>query len=103
VAHFDVGIIPFLRNEFNRLCNPTKLKEYLALSFPVVAMKLPAFERYSQLIYTAETHDEFLEKLVPAMADNDRDLARRRRAAVADADWNKVANAMAQMLACPEV
>ncbi|HEY1862939.1 MAG TPA: glycosyltransferase [Roseiarcus sp.] len=103
VAHFDVGIIPFLRNEFNRLCNPTKLKEYLALSFPVVAMKLPAFERYSELIYTAETHDEFLEKLVQAMADNDRDLAGRRRAAVADGDWNKVANAMAQMLACPEV
>ena len=103
VAHFDVGIIPFLRNEFNRLCNPTKLKEYLALSFPIVAVKLPAFERYSELIYTAETHDEFLEKLVQAMADDDRDLARRRRAAVADADWDKVASAMAQMLACPEV
>jgi hypothetical protein len=103
VANFDVGIIPFLRNEFNRFCNPTKLKEYLALSFPVVAMKLPAFERYSQLIYTAETHDEFLEKLAQAMADDDRDLAGRRRAAVADADWDKVASAMAQMLACPEV
>jgi hypothetical protein len=103
VAHFDVGIIPFLRNEFNRRCNPTKLKEYLALGFPVVAMKLPAFERYSDLIYTAETHDEFLEKLAQAMADDDRDLAKRRRAAVADGDWNKVANAMAQMLACPEV
>jgi hypothetical protein len=36
-------------------------------------------------------------------ADDDRDLARRRRVAVAHADWNKVANAMAQMLACPEV
>jgi Glycosyl transferases group 1 len=99
-ANFDVGIIPFLRNDFNRMCNPTKLKEYLALSFPVVAMKLPAFERYSNLIYTAETHDEFLVKLMQAMADDDRDLARRRRAAVADADWDKVASAMAQMLAC---
>jgi hypothetical protein len=66
-------------------------------------MKLPAFERYSDLIYTAETHDEFLEKLAHAMGDDDRDLAKQRRAAVADEDWDKVANAMAQMLACPEV
>jgi hypothetical protein len=101
-AHFDVGIIPFLRNEFNRRCNPTKLKEYLALSFPVVAVKLPAFEHYSQLVYTAETHDQFLDKLAQAMTNDDKDLARLRRAAVADGDWNTVANAMARMLACPE-
>ncbi len=102
-AHFDVGIIPFLDNEFNRRCNPTKLKEYLSLSFPVVATRLPAFEPYADLIATAQSHDEFLLKLERAMAEDDRDLARRRRAAVADADWNKVAARMAGMLACPEV
>jgi Glycosyl transferases group 1 len=102
VAHFDVGIIPFLRNEFNRLCNPTKLKEYLALSFPIVAADLPAFEPYAGLIATAQTHDEFLDKLVQAMADDDIELARRRRATVADADWNKVADRMAEMLSCPD-
>ncbi len=102
VAHFDVGIIPFLRNEFNRLCNPTKLKEYLCLGFPLVAARLPAFEPYGDLILTAETHDEFLEKLDQAMADHDLEKAKRRRASVADSDWNKVAAAMAEMLACPE-
>ncbi len=101
-AHFDVGIIPFLRNEFNRLCNPAKLKEYLALAFPIVATSLPAYEPYAGLIATAETHDQFLGELDRAIADHDPGLARRRRDAVAGDDWEKVSARMARMLECPE-
>ena len=100
-AHFDVGIIPFLRNEFNRLCNPMKLKEYLALSFPVVATSLPAYEPYRGLILTAETHEEFLSELDQALADRDLALARSRREAVLGDDWEKVSLKMARMLECP--
>jgi Glycosyl transferases group 1 len=101
-AHFDVGIIPFLRNEFNRLSNPVKLKEYLALGFPIVATSLPAYEPYTGLLSTAETHDQFLGCLDQAVADDDQDLARSRRAAVMGDDWEQVASRMARMLACPE-
>ena len=101
-AHFDVGIIPFLRNEFNRLCNPTKLKEYLALGYPIVATSLPAYDPYAGLIATANTHEEFLIKLTDALAFEDPALARRRRAAVAGDDWDQVADRMAALLACPK-
>lgn len=101
-AHFDVGIIPFLRNEFNRLCNPIKLQEYLALSFPIVATSLPAYDAFVGLMLTAESHDAFLESLDRALADHDPDLARRRRAAVHGNDWEKVTSKMARMLGCPE-
>ena len=100
-AHFDVGIIPFLRNEFNRLCNPIKLQEYLALGFPIVATSLPAYERFEGLVSTAETHDEFLDCLTRALDDHDPDLARSRRAAVLGNDWEQVTSKMARMLACP--
>jgi hypothetical protein len=101
-AHFDVGIIPFLRNEFNRLCNPIKLKEYLALGFPIVATSLPAYEPYAGLVSTAETHDEFLSCLDRALVDRDPASARARRAAVSGDDWQQVASRMARMLECPE-
>jgi hypothetical protein len=101
-AHFDVGIIPFLRNEFNRLCNPTKLKEYLTLAFPIVATSLPAYDAYAGLIRTAENHDQFLEQLEQALLENDPDQARRRRASVSGDDWEKIASKMAVMLECPE-
>jgi hypothetical protein len=101
-AHFDVGIIPFLRNEFNRLSSPIKLQEYLALSFPIVATSLPAYEPFAGLVATAETHDEFLENLDRALVDHDPALAGRRRAAVQGNDWELVTSKMARMLACPE-
>ena len=101
-AHFDVGIIPFLRNEFNRLCNPMKLKEYLALGFPIVATSLPAYEPYEGLIRTAETHEQFLARLDDALADRDPEQSRRRRAVVAGDDWGTIADRMAKMLHCPE-
>ena len=98
-AHFDVGIIPFLQNEFNEMCNPTKLKEYMALGYPIVVMRLPAFKPYESLIYTANSHDEFLAKLDHALKENDLSLIEKRRTAVAGSSWDKVALLVANLLA----
>ncbi len=40
-AQFNVALMPWLQNEWIKGCNPIKLKEYLALGFPVVAMRFP--------------------------------------------------------------
>ena len=100
-AHFDVGIIPFLQNEFNKMCNPTKLKEYLALGFPIVVMNLPAFEQYQSIIYTANSHDDFLADIDKALKENDSSLIEQRRAMVAESSWDKVAGKVAELLAVP--
>jgi glycosyltransferase involved in cell wall biosynthesis len=100
-AHFDVGIIPFLANEFNRRCNPIKIKEYLALGFPVVATDLPSFAPFAGLIERAETHDAFLGALGRALADDSPGRARARRAAVAGDSWERVADRLAALLGCP--
>ncbi len=97
-AHFDVGVIPFLRNEFNELSNPVKLKEYMALGFPVAATRLSAFAPYDQLIHLADTHEQFIAGLDAALAEKDVTLAERRRAAVAGDSWDKIAARMAGML-----
>jgi len=100
-AHFDVGIIPFLQNEFNEMCNPTKLKEYLALGYPIVVMKLPAFQAHESLIYTANSHDKFLVRIDKALKENDPSLIEKRRAAVSGSSWDKVAARVAELLAVP--
>jgi len=98
-AGFDVGIIPFLANEFNLASAPVKLKEYLALGFPVVATRLPAYEPYRELIHLAESHEEFLRQVELAMAERcDADRAALRRAAVAGDSWEKVAELAANCL-----
>lgn len=98
-AHFEVGIIPFLQNEFNQMCNPTKLKEYLAAGYPTVVMRLPAFDTYGSLIYSANSHDEFLQNLEQALHETDPGLIEQRRAAVANSSWDKVAAKVAELLA----
>ncbi len=100
-AHFDVGIIPFLQNEFNAMCNPTKLKEYLALAYPTVVMTLPAFQIYNKLIYNANSHDEFLTCIDKALQENDPSLIEARRQAVAGSSWDTVATKVAKLLAVP--
>lgn len=98
-AHFDVGLIPFLANEFNRCCNPIKLKEYLALGFPIVATRLPAFERYGPCLYLADTHGQFLDQLDAALAELPTDgMPRRRREAVAGDSWDHIAERAAQLM-----
>jgi glycosyltransferase involved in cell wall biosynthesis len=98
-AHFDVGLIPFLANDFNRYCNPIKLKEYLALGFPIVATRLPAFERYGPCIYLADTHEQFLAQIDAALSESPSDgLPRRRREAVADDSWDRIADRAAQLM-----
>ncbi len=98
-AHFDVGLIPFLVNDFNRRCNPIKLKEYLALAFPIVATRLPAYEPYGDCIYLAQGHEQFLQQVDAALAERPADgLGRRRRAAVAGDSWDTIADRAARLM-----
>ncbi len=50
VAHFDVGIIPFVVNDLTRAVNPIKLREMLAAGVPVVSTALPEVENYRKSI-----------------------------------------------------
>ncbi len=98
-APFDVGVIPFLQNEFNASCSPIKLKEYLALAFPIVATRLPAFEPYGDLIEQADSHDEFLAAIDRGLAEPASDgRAARRRRAVAGDSWETIAERACGML-----
>ncbi len=100
-ANFDVGIIPFLQNDFNKMCNPIKLKEYLALAYPSVVMALPAFEEYNSLVYNSNSHQEFLDNIDKALEENDPSLIEKRRAAVSNSSWDNVAARVAKLLAVP--
>jgi hypothetical protein len=71
VSSFTVGIIPFLNNEFTAVINPLKLYEYCAAGIPIVAVMTPELKHYKDIIYLAETHEEFILCIEKALKEND--------------------------------
>lgn len=67
-AHFDVGIMPWLRNDWIAACNPIKLKEYLASGRPIITTDFPALDGWRDLVHVADTSAEFAGAIRKALA-----------------------------------
>lgn len=97
-ACFDAGLMPWLRNEWIQACNPIKLKEYLALGFPIVSTEFPELAPYRELVYPSRTHEEFLNQIGRALAETNASLAARRRESVRRQTWDALTEQAAEML-----
>lgn len=65
----DVGLIPFIDNQFTRAINPLKLYEYLAVGLPIVATRLPELERFENVIRLEKnTANDFEAAIKKALA-----------------------------------
>lgn len=97
-AEFDVGLMPWLQNEWIERCNPIKLKEYLALGFPVVSTPFPELAPYRSLVHEVDPSD-FVERVAEVVADEvTAEGARERRDAVRSSSWASVATVVADAL-----
>ncbi len=86
---FDVGIMPYLRNEWIRNSNPIKMKEYLALGLPVVSTEVPEVARYTDWLLMADSPDDFVAKVRRALDGGAPSTPSGRRAAVAPYSWDE--------------
>jgi GT2 family glycosyltransferase len=85
--HFDACVIPFKLNSITEATDPVKVYEYLSGGKPVVSVALPELEPYREYLYIAEHRDDFVMKLDAALAEDDRDLAARRRHLARQNTW----------------
>jgi glycosyltransferase involved in cell wall biosynthesis len=87
---FDVGIIPYRRQERMEFVNPIKLREYLAAGVPVVSTSVPEVVRYGDRCGIADTAPDFVAAIERALAGDAADRSARRRARAAtmvDESW----------------
>jgi glycosyltransferase involved in cell wall biosynthesis len=96
---FDAAIIPYRAGAWSHHANPLKLREYLAMGTPVVAVDTPQTRKFADVVAVAGTREEFLAKLdaalagPPAPADTDRRIAR-----VAAESWSARADRVLDVL-----
>lgn len=90
-AGFDVGIMPWMQNEWIECCNPIKLKEYLALGIPIVTTPIPQIDEYPNLLSVATTPQEFIEAIRASLATNDKHSKLLRQKAVEKDSWSNKA------------
>ncbi|MGH9151853.1 MAG: glycosyltransferase [Acidimicrobiales bacterium] len=95
---FDVAIMPWRRNEWIRMCNPIKLKEYLALGLPVVSVDYPEGHTYDGLVRWATDSDGFVEQVRRTLADGGPATPAERRRAVGGASWDDRARRLVELV-----
>ena len=84
---FDVCIIPFLRGPLTEATNPTKIYEYLSAGKPTVSVSLPETRALSDLLYTAEGENDFVQKIEQAMEEDSPWLREKRVAFARQNTW----------------
>lgn len=80
---FDVGIIPYrIDSRFNYYVNPLKLHEYTAMGKPVVTTRIPEVESHKDIVWIADTQEEFNTAIDEALrTDSPERIAERLRRA----------------------
>ena len=74
---FDVCINPFKLNNLTENVNPLKIYEYLASGKPIVSSKMKEILHFSDIIYFAESGEDFIKKIEKALSENKEKVNKR--------------------------
>ena len=92
MAHFDVGVLPYVLNRYTAAIMPAKLKEYLAAGLPIVATPLPEIRRFAdehpEVVTFANDAPDFVAALRAAAAKNGPAAEMRRMRIARRYDWS---------------
>jgi glycosyltransferase involved in cell wall biosynthesis len=88
---FDVTIVPYRRDRFVLNSNPLKIREYLATGKPVVSVRAPEIERLREVVFLADSNEDFLDKIEQALEGETAEMRRTRMDFVRNSSWQACA------------
>lgn len=75
---FDVGVIPFVKNEFTRNIYPLKINEYLAAGKPVVTTDFADLSDFEGVVSIASSPSLFIEEIQKELLTNSKEKMEQR-------------------------
>lgn len=102
LAGWDVCLLPFARNEATRFISPTKTLEYMAAEKPIVSTPIrDVADPYGDIVYLADTPEEFVAACERALAEDENERARRlseMRRVLSETSWDATASGMKRLI-----
>lgn len=98
INSFDLAFIPHKLNRFVRSTYSLKLLEYLACGRPVLTTPTPETKEFQDLIYLANNPQQFQEKMLLALQENDPALILARKERVQKKSWLAQGNKMMEII-----
>jgi UDP-galactopyranose mutase len=101
IAHWEVAMLPFARNDATRYISPTKTPEYLAAGRPVVSTSIADVVtpyREQQLVRIADTPEEFVDAIREALCEQPDDRVMRADAMLQRMSWDNIWSRMSHLI-----
>lgn len=98
MSEFDLGIIPFARNESNKNVYPLKVNEYLAAGLPVVSTDFASLSDFQDYITIVNNEDEFITGLKDELYYDNLALSNERTHIAEQNDWSVRARQLEDIL-----
>lgn len=83
----DLGLIPFITNEFTKNVYPLKVNEYLAAGKAVVSTHFAPLHEFHEFISIAENREDFIAAMARELNNDSMEKRRARSAFAANNSW----------------
>jgi teichuronic acid biosynthesis glycosyltransferase TuaH len=98
LAKMDIGIIPYLKNEFTIAVYPLKVNEYLAVGLPVIMTSFANLPEFKGLVDLADDVDSFVNAIHRNLSGDTEELIHKRLRFAESNSWKRRAGDLEKFL-----
>jgi hypothetical protein len=95
---FDIGICPYLNDNFNKYRNPLKVIEYFSFGIPVVCNECDVDKNAIPMLKMAENEEQFIESIQIELVSSSKNKTAQRKAYAYTNCWDNRAEFLIEKL-----
>jgi glycosyltransferase involved in cell wall biosynthesis len=98
LRQFDVCLVPFRKTDELCSISPLKIFEYIAAGRPVVATRYPEIQQLSNVVYLADSAQDFINNIKRALSEKNNNLRVKQAEFALNNTWQKRAEDLISLI-----